>query len=136
MRSKNAAMISIALSRWYSSSMGWADHTDILLQGCWECDTDIVLLVPDSTDQTQQLDLITFALLKQGYLSMLSRIATAQSNKLIRILGMWPVGRTPNYIIEAFANAGLIPVEREVFFLEVSRNADRGFMDCRRPRMP
>jgi hypothetical protein len=59
--------------------------------------------------------------LKKRYSSSrLSRLATAQSNKLVQIAGAWFAASAPHYNVEAFMNAGLIPVEHGgVFCLEV-----------------
>jgi hypothetical protein len=98
-----------------------AHHTEKFLQDCRDPDIDVVFLVPHISDQTQLLDLITFAVLKQCYSSSrFSRLTTAQSNKLVRILGAWFAANAPHYNVEAFMNAGLIPVEHGgVFCLSV-----------------
>jgi hypothetical protein len=76
------------------------------LQHCQERNIDVVFLVFHSSDQTQPPDLITFALLKEGYSSSrFGRFTTAQSNKLVRILGAWFAASVPHYNVEAFPNA-------------------------------
>jgi hypothetical protein len=59
--------------------------------------------------------------LKQRYCSSrFNRLATAQSNKLVRILAAWFAASAPHYNFEAFMNAGLFQVEHGgVFCLEV-----------------
>jgi hypothetical protein len=98
-----------------------AHHTDQFMQDCRDRNIDVVFLVAHSCDQTQPLDLITFALLKQRYsASRFGRLAAPQSNKLVRILAAWFAASAPHYNVEAFMNAGLIPVDRDgVMYLEV-----------------
>jgi hypothetical protein len=98
-----------------------AHYTERFLQDCQERNIDVVFLVPRSSDQTQPLDFITFALLKRGYSSSrFGRLTTAQSNKLVRILEAWFAASAPHHNAEAFANAGLIPAQRGgVFYFEV-----------------
>jgi hypothetical protein len=73
----------------------------------------VIFLVPHSSDQTQPPDLIIFALLKQGFSSSrFNRLATPQSNQVLRILGAWFAASAPHHNIEAFTDVGLIPVER------------------------
>jgi hypothetical protein len=63
-------------------------HTDEFLQICAGQDIDVLFLVPHSSDQTQQLDVLTFALVKRHFSgSRFSRLENPQSNRLVRILG-------------------------------------------------
>jgi hypothetical protein len=66
---------------------GLSSHqTEKFLDDCRERRIDVIFLIPHSSDQTQPLDLITLALLKQDFpSSRFSRLATIQSNKIIRI---------------------------------------------------
>jgi NADPH:quinone reductase-like Zn-dependent oxidoreductase len=97
-----------------------AHRTEKFLQDCRERGIEVVFLVAHSSDQTQPLDLVTFALLKQRYsASRFSRLRTPQSNKLVRILAAWFAASIPHCNAEAFASAGLVPVQRGgVFYLE------------------
>jgi hypothetical protein len=36
-------------------------HTDLFLAQCTECAVDVLFLVPDTSDETQSLDLWTFS---------------------------------------------------------------------------
>jgi hypothetical protein len=96
-------------------------HTEKFLSDRRDRKIDVIFLVPHSSDQTQPLDLITFALLKQGFSSSrFNRLATPQSNKVVRILGAWFAASAAHHNIEAFMDARLIPVERNGdFYLSV-----------------
>jgi hypothetical protein len=98
-----------------------AHHTDRFLQTCSERNIEVVTLVPHSSDQTQPLDLMTFALLKQRYSSSkFGRLTSTQSNRVVRILGAWFAASAPHHNVEAFLNAGMVPAERDgTFYLRV-----------------
>jgi hypothetical protein len=52
--------------------------------------------------------------------SNFDRLSSPKWNEIVRIFGAWFSASAPNYNIEAFISAGLVPVERgEVFYLEV-----------------
>jgi hypothetical protein len=69
-------------------------HTDEFLQTCAGQDIDILFLGPHSSDQTQPLDVLTFALMKRHFsVSRFSRLENPQSNRFVRILGAWIVER-------------------------------------------
>jgi hypothetical protein len=88
-------------------------HTDAFMAGCAERNVDVVFLVSPSSDQTQPLDLLTFAVLKQRFsASKFGRLATAQSNKIVRILGAWSASSVPHSNVEAFMSVGLMSEER------------------------
>jgi hypothetical protein len=71
-------------------------HAEKFLDDCRERRIEVIFLISHSSDQTQSLDLITLALLKQGFSSSrFSRLATHQSNKVVRILGAWFAASAP-----------------------------------------
>lgn len=76
-----------------------------------ECeDRNIFLcyLVPHTSDQTQPLDLVTFGLLKGQYSKMsFTKLESAQSNQIVRMLGAWHQAVTPHLVISAFNAAGM-----------------------------
>jgi hypothetical protein len=98
-----------------------AHHTDEFLQECEARNIDVVFLVPHSSHQTQPLDVLTFALLKQRFSnSKFERLANAQSNKIVKILGAWFAASAPHHNVEAFMGIGLIPrADGDRYYLEV-----------------
>jgi hypothetical protein len=80
-----------------------------------------MFLIPHASDQIQPLDLLTFALMKQGFsASKFNRLVNRQSNKAVRMLGAWFGARALHHNVKAFMNVGLIPYERDGrFFLTV-----------------
>jgi hypothetical protein len=112
-------------------------HTEKFLSDCRDRMIDVIFLVPHSSDQTQPLDLITFALLKQGFSSSrFNRLATPQSNIVVRIPGAWFAASAPHHNIEAFMDAGLIPVERNGNFgLSVQPENARRCAEIRRTQV-
>jgi hypothetical protein len=83
--------------------------------------------MPHASDQTQPLDLLTFALMKQRYsASKFQRLENPQSNQVVRILGAWFAASDPHHNVEAFMSLGLIPVqEGNEIFLAVDREKAR-----------
>jgi hypothetical protein len=98
-----------------------AHNTERFHRACQVRGVDVILLVPHASDQTQPLDLVTFATLKLRYsASKFTRLTSDQSNKVVRILGAWFAASAPHHNVEAFMNADLIPIERGgIFYLEV-----------------
>jgi hypothetical protein len=87
-------------------------HTDEFLQTCAGQDIDVLFLVPHSSDQTQPLDVLTFALMKRHFSgSRSSRLENPQSNRPVRILGAWSESNAPHHNIEGFVVIGLVPLE-------------------------
>jgi hypothetical protein len=87
-------------------------HTDEFLQTCAGQDIDVLFLVPHSSDQTQPLDVVTFALMRRHFsISRFSRLENPQSNRLVRILGAWSESSVPHHNIEAFLRIGLVTFE-------------------------
>jgi hypothetical protein len=87
-------------------------HTDEFLQTCAGQDIDVLFLVPHPLDQTQPLDVLTFALMKRHFSgSRVSRLENPQSNRSVRILGAWRESNAPHHNIEAFLRIGLVPFE-------------------------
>jgi hypothetical protein len=87
-------------------------HTDQFLQDCEGRGIEVVFLVPHSSHETQPLDILTFALLKQRFSNpKFERLRTAQSNKIVRMLGAWFAASAPHHNVEAFMGIGLIPWE-------------------------
>jgi hypothetical protein len=89
-------------------------HTDRFLAECQTRQIDVLFLIPHASDQIRPLDLLTFALLKQGISgSKFNRLSNPQSNKVVRMLGAWFGASSPHHNLEAFMNVGLIPDERD-----------------------
>jgi hypothetical protein len=89
-------------------------HTDHFLAECKTRQIDVLFLIPHASDQIQRLDLLTFALMKQGFsASKFNRLSNPQSNKVVRMLGAWFGASAPHHNVEAFMNVGLIPYERD-----------------------
>jgi hypothetical protein len=88
-------------------------HTDEFLQTCAGQDIDVLFLVPHSSDQTQPLDVLTFALMKR------------QSSER----GAWRESSAPHHNIEAFLRIALVlfeePLRSEEDYLRVQREAAR-----------
>jgi hypothetical protein len=62
-------------------------HTDRFLVECKTRQIDILFLIPHASDQIQPLDLLTFALMKQGFSgSKFNRLSNPQSNKVVHML--------------------------------------------------
>jgi hypothetical protein len=107
-------------------------HTDEFLQTCASQDIDVLFLVPHSSDETQPLDVLTFALMKRHFSgSRFSRLENPQPNRLVRILGAWSEANAPHHNIEAFLRIGLVPFEESLrsgeYNLRVQRDAARCF---------
>jgi hypothetical protein len=105
-------------------------HSDEVLQTCANQDIDVLFLVPHSSDQTQPLDVLTFALIKRRFSgSRFSRLENRQSNRLVRILGAWSESKAPHHNIEAFLRIGLVPFGEPLrsgeYYLRVQRGAAR-----------
>jgi hypothetical protein len=102
-------------------------HTDRFLEQCTERAVDVLFLVPHALDQTQPLDLLTFALMKQRYsASKFQRLANPQSNQVVRVLGAWFAASNPHHNVEAFMSLSLFPSEASGdIFLIVDREKAR-----------
>jgi hypothetical protein len=89
---------------------------------------EVLFLVPHASDQTQPLNLLTFALMKQRYsASKFQRLTNRQSNEVVRILGAWFAASAPHHNVEAFMSLGLIPFrESNCCFLRGDRERARG----------
>jgi hypothetical protein len=88
-------------------------HTSLFEEQCRARDIELVFVVPHSSDQTQPLDVITFAVLKGHFASArVARVNTEQSTKIVRMLGPFYAATAPHLVIEAFMSMGLIPEER------------------------
>jgi hypothetical protein len=98
-------------------------HTDCFVQQCTEGGIEVLFLLPHASDQTQPLDLLTFALMKQPYsASKFKRLTNPQSNQLVRILSGWFAASAPHHNVEAFVSLGLIPFEESgQFFLRLDQ---------------
>jgi hypothetical protein len=93
-------------------------HTDQFMGDCEARNIQVLFLIPHSSDQIQPLDVLTFALMKQGFsASKFDRLVNAQSNKVVRMLGAWFGASAPHHNVEAFMNIGLIPEERDGQFV-------------------
>jgi hypothetical protein len=103
-------------------------HSDDFLAACSQRDIDVLFLVAHSSNQTQPLDLLAFALMQRQFSgSRFSRLENGQSNQLVRILGAWFQSSAPHHTIEAFIRMGLVPFreDRGPYFLEVDRRRAR-----------
>jgi hypothetical protein len=84
-------------------------HTDEFLQTCASQGLDVLFLVSHSSDQTQPLDFLTFALMKRHFSgSRFGRLENSQSNRLVRILGAWSESNVPHHNIERSLRIGLV----------------------------
>jgi hypothetical protein len=94
-------------------------HTDEFLQTCASQNIDVLFLIPHSSDQTQPLDVLAFALMKRHFSgSRFSPLENPQSNRLVRILGAWSESSAPDHNIEAFVGTGQVPFEEALRFGE------------------
>jgi hypothetical protein len=105
-------------------------HTDEFLQTCASQDIDVLFLVLHSSDQTQPLDVLTFALMKRHFSgSRFSGLENPQSSRLVRILGAWSASSAPYHNIEAFLRIGLVPFDEPLrsgdYYLRLQREAAR-----------
>jgi hypothetical protein len=102
-------------------------QTPAFLEQCTGRRIEVLFLFPHSSDETQHLDLLTFALLNQRFAaSKFDRLSTWQSNPVVRILGAWFSASAPHHNVEAFMSLGLIPVKRSgQFFLALHRDQAR-----------
>jgi hypothetical protein len=87
-------------------------------------------LVSHPSDQTQPLDVLTFALMKRHISgSRFSRLENPQSNRLVRILGVWSESSAAHHNIEAFLRIWLMLFEETLrsgeYDLRVQRDAPR-----------
>jgi hypothetical protein len=96
-------------------------HTDRFLAECKTRQIDFMFLIPHASGKIQPLDLLTFALMKQGFSApKFNQLLNPQSNKVVRMLGAWCGASALHHKVEAFMNVGLIPYERDGrFFLRV-----------------
>jgi hypothetical protein len=75
-----------------------AHHPDRFLQRCSERNVEVV---PPVRTRPRPLDLMAFALLKHRYSSSkFSRLTSAQSNRVVRILGAWFAASAPDHNAE------------------------------------
>jgi hypothetical protein len=97
-------------------------HTERFLEQCETRQIEILFPIPHASDQIQPLDLLTFAIMKQGFsASKCNRLVNPQSNKVVRMLGSWFGASAPHYNVEAFMNVSVIPYERDGrFFLRLA----------------
>jgi hypothetical protein len=95
-------------------------HTDEFLQTCAGQEIDVLFLVPHSSDQTQPLDVLTFALMKRHF-------SGSRFNRFVGIIGAWSESSALHQNIEAFPRIGLVPFEEplrsEEYYLRVQREA-------------
>jgi hypothetical protein len=62
-------------------------HADQLLAECEIRQIDVLFLISHVSDQIQLLDLLSFALMKRGFLaSKFNRLVNSQSDKVVRML--------------------------------------------------
>jgi hypothetical protein len=89
-------------------------HTDRFLEECQDRNIYVIFLAPHSSDQCQPLDLVTFALLKR-YFSQFTfdRLPSAQSNKIIKMMGAWYQATAPHQVISAWLSMGVVPFRGE-----------------------
>jgi hypothetical protein len=103
---------------------------DEFLQTCASQDIDVLFLFPQPSDQTQPLDVLTFALMKRHFSgSRFSRLENPESNRLVRILAAWSELSAPHHNIEAFLRIGLVlfeePLRSGEYYLRVQPEAAR-----------
>jgi hypothetical protein len=105
-------------------------HTDEFLETCASENIDVLFLVPHSSDQTQPLDVLTFALTKRHFSgSRFSPLENPHSTRLVRLLGAGSESSAAHYNIEAFLRIWLLPFEEPLrsggYDLRVQREAAR-----------
>jgi hypothetical protein len=72
----------------------------------------LILLALHSSRETQPLNILTFALLKQRFSrSNFDHAMVAQSNKIVEILGVWFAASASYHNVATFVGIGLIPWE-------------------------
>jgi hypothetical protein len=91
---------------------------------------DVLFRLPHSSDQTQQLDVLTLAVMKRHFSgSRFSRLENPQTTRLVRILGAWSESSAPHHSIEASLRFGPVPIEEPLrsgeYDLKVQREAAR-----------
>jgi hypothetical protein len=87
-------------------------HTDEFLQTCARQGIDVLFLAPHSSDQTQPLDVLNFALMKRHFSgSRFDRLENPQSTDWSESSerGAWSESSAPHYNIEAGVRIGLMP---------------------------
>jgi hypothetical protein len=85
-------------------------HNHEFLEECEERNIYVLFLVPHSSDQCQPLDLVTFSLLKRYFTQFaFDSLPTAQSNKIIKMMGAWYQATAPHQVISAWLSMGVVP---------------------------
>jgi hypothetical protein len=85
-------------------------HSPEFLQECEQRNIYTLFLVRHSSDQTQPLDLVRFSLLKRSFGQYTFDILpTAQSNKIVKIMGAWYQATAPHQVVSAWILMGLVP---------------------------
>jgi hypothetical protein len=109
---------------------GCSSHHPIeFLEECERRNIYVIFLVPHSSDQTQPLDLVPFGIFKRYFnQSTFNALTSAQSNKVIRMMGAWYQATAPHQVIAAWLSAGLVPFRGadHVVYLRVDRSRARG----------
>jgi hypothetical protein len=87
-------------------------HSDTFLERCDEEHVEVVPLVPHTSDQTQPLDLLTFALAKQHYRSSpRTEMCSEQSTQIVKMMNAIHAATSVPNNVSAFRRAGLVPYQ-------------------------
>jgi hypothetical protein len=103
-------------------------HPPEFLVECERRNIYALLLYPYSSDQCQALGLVTFGLVKR-YLTQFTfdALPSAQSNKVVKMMGAWYQATAPHQIVSAWLSMGFMPIRGVdgVVHLKVDRNLAR-----------
>jgi hypothetical protein len=115
-----------------------AHHTESFIEEASNRNITCLFFVPHTSDQCQPLDLVTFSLHKRFFSQMrFEHMKTAQSNKVIKILGSWFQATAPHHNVSAFMAMGLMPYRtQEGIFLKVDRTKATKVRDYLHPQPP
>jgi hypothetical protein len=109
-------------------------HSPEFLQECEQRNIYTLFLVPHSSDQMQPLDLVTFLLLKRYFGQYtFDMLPTAQSNKIVKIMGAWYQATAPHQVVSAWISMGLVPFRGKdgVVYLQMDRARARNIRGWR-----
>jgi hypothetical protein len=84
-------------------------HTPEFVQKWGLAKVEVVFLVPHTSDRTQPLDLLTFALAKKAYHTCKGEVLSSdQSRQILRMMEAIHAGTSVNKMVTAFLRAGLL----------------------------
>jgi hypothetical protein len=103
-------------------------HSEAFLEECEHRNIYVIFLVLHSSDQVQPLDLVTFGLLKHYFGQFtFNFLPTAQSNKVVKMMGAWYQATALHQIVAAWMSMGLIPFRGDdgIAYLRLDRSPAR-----------